>query len=157
MRIDRLILASVLALAALTVGADTPPAGFKVIANPRVPGTRISRDTLARIFLGQVTRWGDGSLIEAIDLSSTSAVRQAFSTAVLGMPVEAVRNHWLHLMLSGGRRPPLTKGSDAEVIAFVAANPGAVGYVSDKEEIPRTVHVLEVQGDPGVAGASPDR
>lgn len=156
MRIDRLLLASVLALVA-PVRADTPPAAFKVIANLRVPGTRIPRDTLARVFLGQVSRWGDGSLIEAIDLSSTSAVRQAFSTAVLGMPVEAVRNHWLHLMLSGGRRPPMTKGSDAEVIAFVAANPGAVGYVSEKAEIPRTVHVLEVQGDPGVAGASPER
>lgn len=156
MRIDRLVLASVLALIAPAAGADTPPAGFKVIANPRVPGTRIPRDTLARVFLGQVSRWGDGSPIEVIDLSSTSTVRQAFSTAVLGMPVEAVRNHWLRLVLSG-RHPPLTRASDAEVIAFVAANPGAVGYVSEKAEIPRTVHVLEVQGDPGVAGASPER
>jgi hypothetical protein len=156
LRIDRLLLASVLALVAPAVCADTPPAGFKVIANMRVPGTRIPRDTLARVFLGQVSRWGGGSLIEAIDLSSTSTVRQAFSTAVLGMPVEAVRNHWLRLVLSG-RRPPMTKGSDAEVIAFVAANPGAVGYVSEKAEIPRTVHVVEVQGDPGVAGASPER
>jgi len=156
LRIDRLLLASVLALAALTVGADTPPAGFKVIANPRVPGTRIPRDTLARVFLGQVSRWGDGSPIEAIDLSSTSNVRQAFSTAVLGMPVEAVRNHWLRLVLSG-RHPPLTRASDAEVIAFVAANPGAIGYVSEKAEIPRTVHVVEVQGDPAVAGAPPER
>jgi hypothetical protein len=156
LRIDRLVLASVLALVALGVRADTPPAGFKVIANPRVPGTRIPRDTLARVFLGQVSRWGDGSPIEAIDLSSTSTVRQAFSTAVLGMPVEAVRNHWLRLVLSG-RHPPLTRASDAEVIAFVAANPGAVGYVSEKAEIPRTVHVVEVQGDPGVGGASPER
>jgi hypothetical protein len=156
LRIDRLVLASVLALVALGVRADTPPAGFKVIANPRVPGTRIPRDTLARVFLGQVSRWGDGSPIEVIDLSSTSTVRQAFSTAVLGMPVEAVRNHWLRLVLSG-RHPPLTRASDAEVIAFVAANPGAVGYVSEKAEIPRTVHVVEVQGDPGVAGASPER
>lgn len=156
MRIDRLLLASVLALGAPAVRADTPPAGFKVIANLRVPGAHIPRDTLARVFLGQVSRWGDGSLIEPIDLSSTSTVRQAFSTAVLGMPVEAVRNHWLRLMLSGGRRPPMTRESDAEVIAFVAANPGAVGYVSEKAEIPRTVHVVEVQGDPGVAGASPE-
>jgi hypothetical protein len=33
LRIDRLVLASVLALVALGVRADTPPAGFKVIAN----------------------------------------------------------------------------------------------------------------------------
>ena len=66
-----------------------------------------------------------GSLIAAVDLSSTSTVRQAFSQQALGMPIEAVRYHW---MREGGRweTAALSKGSDEEVIAFVAARRGAV-------------------------------
>jgi ABC-type phosphate transport system substrate-binding protein len=129
-------------VAALASPAQEP--SFKVIVNPKVAGRKITRDALAQIYLGQAQRWGDGSPIVAVDLSSTSTVRQAFSTTILGTSVERVKQHWLRAA-SAGKRPPLTKGSDADVIAFVAGAAGGVGYVSEAADVPPTVRIVPVQ------------
>jgi ABC-type phosphate transport system substrate-binding protein len=117
---------------------------FKVIVHPSVTGQKISRDVVAEIYLGKVARWADGRHIMPVDLSSTSAVREAFSNAVLGLRVEEVKNHWLK-SASQGRRPPLTKASDEEMIAAVAAEAGAIGYVSAPAPLPATVREVRVE------------
>jgi ABC-type phosphate transport system substrate-binding protein len=128
----------------LDASASDAAAPFKVIVNPNVVGQTLPRQVLAEIYLGTVARWGDGSPIAAVDLSSTSPVRQAFSREALGMPVEAVRNHWLR-KLASGQRPPITKPSDDEVIAFVASKGGAVGYVSFEASVPATVREVTLR------------
>ena len=49
--------------------------------------------------------------------------------------MSAVANYWQRQIFSGRGTPPPIKESDAEVIAFVAANPGAIGYVSADAEV----------------------
>jgi ABC-type phosphate transport system substrate-binding protein len=128
----------------LDASASDAPLPFKVIVNPNVVGQALPRQVLAEIYLGTVERWGDGSLIAAVDLSSTSSVRQAFSQQALGMPVEAVRYHWMR-KVAAGKRPPISKPSDEAVIAFVAAERGAVGYVSLAARVPETVREVTVR------------
>jgi len=41
-------------------------------------------------------------------------------------------------------RPPAVRGSDAEVIAFVAKTEGAVGYVSKTATLPPVVRTIAV-------------
>jgi ABC-type phosphate transport system substrate-binding protein len=117
-------------------GGAAPP--FKVIVNPGVTGRAITQDVLAQIYLGGASRWGNGDVIAAVDLSGTSPIRRAFSEQVLGMSVDGVKFHWLR-KIGAGQRPPLSKASDAEVIAFVARQPGGVGYVSAATPLPATV------------------
>lgn len=140
------IVSLVLAVGA-PVQAEAPSLPFKVIVNAKVPGRAIPRDVLAQIYLGKVSRWGNESAIAAVDQSSTSAVRQAFSEQVLGMPVEGVKNLWLRMVSTGqvNQRPPLTKSTDEDVIAFVAGAPGGVGYVALTTPIPDTVREIQVQ------------
>ena len=138
-------LAATLVLIAL---AGPRPAGaadaFKVIVNSRMTGRAISRETLEQVYLGKVERWGDGKPIAAVDLSTTSPVRAAFSQAVLGMSVVGVRMHWTRTVASG-HAPPMARSTDEDVIAFVGARTGAVGYVSADAVLPDTVHVVTVQ------------
>jgi hypothetical protein len=79
-----------------------------------------------------------------VDQSTTSPVRQAFSAAVLGMSPEAVKNYWLRVIVEG-KRPPLSKTLDQDVIAFVAGQPGAVGYIAESTPVPPTVRVVSIQ------------
>lgn len=130
--------------AGISASAEAPSLPFRVIVGAKVAGRSVPRDVLAQIYLGKVSRWGNGSLIVAVDLSSTLAVRQAFSEQIVGMPVEAVKNHWMRIG-STGPRPPLTKASDEDVIAFVAAEQGGVGYVSLTTPLPATVREISVQ------------
>lgn len=130
--------------AGITASAEAPSLPFKVIVSAKVAGRSVPRDVLAQIYLGKVSRWGNGSPIVAVDLSSTLAVRQAFSEQIVGMPVEAVKNYWMRVGVAGPR-PPLTKSSDDDVIAFVAAEQGGLGYVSPSTPLPATVREVSVQ------------
>lgn len=124
--------------------AGTSP-GVKIIASPSVKGSTLSQQVLAAVFLGKAERWGDGTRIVPIDLSAMSPVRANFSEAMLGMPTMAVRRYWEARLMGGGGSPPMVKASEEAVIEAVAANEGAIGYVSADLPVPGTVKVLAVQ------------
>jgi ABC-type phosphate transport system substrate-binding protein len=117
---------------------------FLVIVHPSVVGTSIKRADLAAVFLKKAARWaGGGGLAVPVDQSGTSPVRKAFSEAVVQQPVAQVVQYWQKQMFSSSAlRPPSVKGSDAEVIAFVAKTSGAVGYVNAGTPLPSEVRAL---------------
>jgi len=133
---------------ALVIGGAVPsPAAddFVVIVNPSVVGVNVRRADLAAVFLRTAWRWGGGATAVPVDQSGTSAVRKAFSDSVLGMPVATALQYWQKQMFqANARRPPAVKGSDAEVIAFVAATEGAVGYVSKGTALPPEVRAVAI-------------
>jgi ABC-type phosphate transport system substrate-binding protein len=121
-------------------GADA----FVVIVHPSVTGSSIRRADLGGLFLKKVSRWGSGGgLAVPVDQSGTSPVRSAFSEGVLRQPVAQVVQYWQKQMFSAARlAPPPVKASDAEVIEFVAKNPGSVGYVASGTPLPPDVKTL---------------
>jgi ABC-type phosphate transport system substrate-binding protein len=127
---------------AVPAGAQTPT--FRVVAHPGVVGNAVSRAALSDIFLGRLVRWGDGQTITPVDQSMTSAVRAQFSEKGLGQNTMAINHHWMR-QIQSGRRPPIVKNTDADVIAYVASHPGAIGYVGAETLIPDTVKVLEIK------------
>jgi ABC-type phosphate transport system substrate-binding protein len=130
-----------LALAVPCRGADE----FTVIVHPSVAGASARRPDLAAVFLRQATKWGNGVAAVPVDQSGASAVRRAFSDSVLGMPAAQVVQYWQKQMFAGNPlRPPAVKGSDEEVISFVAKTEGAVGYVSKAAAVPPEVKTLNV-------------
>ena len=136
----RLMAAAVL-LAAGPAAAEEP---CRVIVNPANPAAQIQRPALVAIYLGQMTRWHDGKPVAAVDQSVKSPVRVAFSEKVLGKSVEEVQHHWLRRVATEHVFPPRVKSSDADVAAFVRANPGAIGYVANDFAVDQTVKVLKV-------------
>jgi ABC-type phosphate transport system substrate-binding protein len=145
----RIAVAALLMSAALGVGG-APAAdegSFVVIVAASNPATSIKRQDLARFFLKKTGRWSDGHGVIPVDQSAGSPVRAAFTRAVLageGMgQISAVQNFWLQQVYSGRSSPPAVKASDPEIVAFVAANPGAIGYVAAASAM-RGVKVLTV-------------
>ena len=122
-----LAVVAVLAITATRASAQ----GFKVIANPGVATSDISAADLARIFVKQSSKFPDGGAAVPVDQGKASAARASFSTKVHGKSVNAVDSYWQQQIFSGKDVPPATKAGDDEVIAFVKATPGAVGYVSE--------------------------
>jgi ABC-type phosphate transport system substrate-binding protein len=107
---------------------------FVVIVAAANPARSIKRQELARFFLKKTGRWSDGQGVIPVDQSAGSPVRSAFTRAVLAVEgmgqISAVQNFWLQQVYSGRSTPPTVKASDAEIVAFVASNPGAIGYVA---------------------------
>jgi ABC-type phosphate transport system substrate-binding protein len=133
-------LALAFAIGGVASGADP---NVRVIVHPAVKGTQVQRATLGSIFLKQVPRWGDGTPVRPVDQSMRSPVRMAFATDVMRRPLDEVQAYWTRKM-SEGVPPPPVKPSDQEVVKYVAATPGAIGYVSGTLALPAGVRALEV-------------
>jgi ABC-type phosphate transport system substrate-binding protein len=119
-------------------------AAYKIVVNASNPTTSIKKDVLAQLFMSRNVAWAHGPAGDPVDQSMTSPVREAFSREILGMPLPAVQNHWRKRMLETREFPPLVKATDAEVIGYIAKNPGGVGYVAAATELPPTVKALKV-------------
>lgn len=105
------------------------PSTFKVIVNPGNPVASLSKKEVSNLFLKKKGRWDEmRANVEPVDLDA--AVREDFSQEVHGRSVTAIKSYWQRQIFSGREVPPPEVKTDADVIAFVAARPGAIGYVS---------------------------
>lgn len=145
-----------LAVAALVTSAllasNAAPADddrtFVVVVGAENPVASLKREELARLFLRKTSRWSDGREVRPVDQSAESPVRSAFTRGVLSVEgmgkISAVQTFWLQQVYSGRSVPPPIKPADADVIAYVAANPGAIGYVGTAPA-PGPVRVLAIK------------
>ncbi|MEP6729306.1 MAG: hypothetical protein ABJE10_01645 [bacterium] len=117
-------------IASVLIAGQLQAQGYKVIANASVTDVAVSRAHLTRLFLKQDSKLPSGAPVVVVDLNSASPVRQAFSKAVLGRDVGSVKTFWQQQIFAGRASPPIEKATDAEIAAYVAATPGAIGYVS---------------------------
>ena len=117
--------------------------GYKVIVNSSNPVTSLRTAYLSDLFLGKIGRWDHGEDVASVDQSARSSVRAGFSRSVHHKSVSAVKSHWQQMIFSGRGVPPPELGSDAEVVAFVQRDPGAIGYVSISASLD-TVKVVEI-------------
>jgi len=111
--------------------ADTTDAtvDLAVVAHADWPGFEaVSRPVLRQLYLGRRTRIA-GRRVHCVDLPAASRPREAFTRAVLGFSRPALDRYWLRQALSGGPPPPREVGTAAELIALVAREPGALGYL----------------------------
>jgi ABC-type phosphate transport system substrate-binding protein len=118
------------AFAARSSAGGESVAGYRVIVNPANPAARLDRRAVAEAFLKKRTRWGDDRAIQPVDLGPKADARGAFSRDVLGRDVGSVRRYWAQLVFSGRGVPPPELATEDEVVKFVAAHGGAIGYVA---------------------------
>ena len=128
---------------AMALGAAEKEA-YKVIVNAANPETTISTERLSTLFLKNVRKWANGTPVLPVDQSITAPARIAFCKDVFDQPVVAIQSYWQDQMASGREGPPPTKGSDLEVMAYLEANVGAIGYVSPTATLSERTKVLKV-------------
>lgn len=106
------------------------PGAYKVIVNSGNSVSSVSKQQLADIFLKKLSQWENGQKIVPVDQNESSPARIRFSKEILGKAVSAVEVYWQQQVFSGRGFPPIEKTNDADVIAYIKSNTGAVGYVS---------------------------
>jgi ABC-type phosphate transport system substrate-binding protein len=141
-RVWRLLRCVPLAILATAPVAAQEANRIRVIVSADNPVEQLERPEVARIFLGQLTSWRNGTKIRPVDQSLTSLVRKEFSSAVLRQSLLVVNNYWQQQIFAGRAAPPPVRDTDARVVEFVSATPGAIGYVSAGHALPKGVKAL---------------
>lgn len=119
----------VLVLIGASTGRSADDASFKIIVNPKNPIGSISPEFLRNAFLKKEAVWRNGETIRPVDLPADSPVRDQFARAALKKTLSQLRVYWNQQIFSGKGVPPLEAESIVKAIAYVIANPGAVGYL----------------------------
>ena len=118
--------------------------GFRIVANPGVHVTSLTKSAASAIFLKKTPKWENGTPVVAVDQSEKSGVRAVFSAEIHGKSVAAVKSYWQQQIFSGRDVPPVEKASDSDVLEMVRSTPGAVGYVSEGSSL-SGVTVIEIK------------
>jgi ABC-type phosphate transport system substrate-binding protein len=143
-----LALAAFLALIGLSTAGQTEPAkadAFVVIVNADNPATSVDKDRLSKMFLKKVKRWEVGEAsVETFDQLESKDVREAFTRAVHGKSISAIKSYWQRMIFSGRDVPPDELDSDADVMSAVATVGGGVGYVSPTAKLVDGVKTIRV-------------
>jgi ABC-type phosphate transport system substrate-binding protein len=116
---------------------------YRVIVNGASPVTALSRAEVSQLFLKKTTQWPGGQPVQPVEPADRK-LREHFAEGIHKKSLSAVRSYWNQLIFSGREVPPVEKQGDAEVVAFVRATPGAVGYVSPGADL-AGVKVLTVK------------
>ena len=136
---------AVLAVLALLLGAGRLGAqGYVVVVNAANPTTALDKNKVNNIFLKRVARWDNGSTMMPVNLQAASPTRDAFSRTVHGKKASLVEAFWQQQIFAGKEAPPAERSADAEVLAYGAANPGAIGYVSSSTPLNGDVKAITI-------------
>jgi ABC-type phosphate transport system substrate-binding protein len=131
----------------LTILLADPSGGakpaFQIVVNEANPVSALSRQQVSDLFLKKNTQWPGLGLVLPVDQPEASAVRDSFNREIHGKSSSAVRAYWQQRIFSGRDVPPVEKDGDAEVLAYVRKNPGAIGYISSTSST-AGVKVVEV-------------
>lgn len=124
----RLVL--IFALVTLFAPAMSYAQDYQVVVHSANPTDILTKEQLGKMFLKKVLKWDTGTPIVPVDQAPGAAVRATFNKVVHAKPASAIASYWQQQIFAGRDVPPAEKASDAAVLAFVKANPGAIGYVS---------------------------
>ena len=145
-RLRRVTALTALVISALASEAARAQGGdggaYKLVVNAANPVSSLTREEASRLFLKKVTMWKNAKPVLIVDQRPSSPVRETFTKEIHGRQVSSVTSYWQQMIFSGRAVPPAEKGSDAEVAAFIASNPAAIGYVAAGADLPAGVKVI---------------
>lgn len=125
---NRLLLSALVCGCLLATG--TAVAGPILIAHPGVPDDALSAGDVQKVFLGKTANWSDGSSVKLCTLDG-GPTADAFLKGVVKKSPKQFSTFWRKAVFSGTGEMPAQFDTEAELAAFVAGTPGAVGFVDE--------------------------
>jgi len=146
----RLALAAALGLPWTAAWAEPEPAIAVIVAPGFNQALPLGTSLLGLIYRSKRQLWDDGTRINAVNLPAHHLLRRNFSQWLLKRSPEDLQSYWNDQYFHGVL-PPTVLASEEAVIRFVAATPGAIGYVSICALDKRVQVAAQLQGPEGAA------
>jgi len=137
-----LLLTTTVGLVAPSSEAGGDPSIILVVVNKTNPAATLGVSDLRPIFQTSKTSWSSGGDATPFNLPNDHRLRQAFDQAVLGLDPDRVARYWKDRKIRGGAHAPRQLPTTGAVLAAVAADSGAVGYVNAADLNNKTVKVV---------------
>lgn len=130
MSMPGVLLAAWLALLAAGAGAQQDSDAIVLIGHSSLP--RLDGPTVQRLYTGRMVEINGVSIV-AVNAPPGSKARERFLTVVMKMDEESYTGYWTVRKHVGKGSPPRELRNAPEMMSFLQATPGAVGYVTASE------------------------
>lgn len=142
-RAEKTIMFVCMVLVSLCISAQAAKADLMVIANNSVAASEIDSETLQAIFLGKKSQWESGDSIVPVNLKKGPTHQQFLKVIVRRTPAQ-YRSFWRRAIFTGTGMPPKSFATEEEIVKFVRASSGAIGYI-DSSKPHEGVKVLSIK------------
>ncbi len=142
----RAVIVTTLLSTSIASSAIAEGSSYAVIGNQSVPSTVLLQSDVRLIFSRSVRAWKNGSPIVVYTLDSSDEIHKEFTKSAMNLYAYQLDRVWSNRRYSGGSDAPMRVKDLNEMVAYVAATPGAIGYVLKEKtvDLDARVKVLEV-------------
>lgn len=115
-----------------------------VVVNVRSGVAAMTRNEIVNLFFGRSRQFFNGLEAQPVDLADAHPDRARFYLTLLGKETSQVDAYWSRQVFSGKTRPPPKVATPEEVVKWVVANPGGIGFVDGSRADARVRVVYEL-------------
>ena len=108
----------------------------------------LSRPQLIDVYMGRLRRLADDRPVVPFDYPADAAIKTEFYRLLAGRSLAQINAYWARLLFNGSAAPPRQLGNASEVVATVAGNRLAIGYVYANEVTDSVKIVARLSADP---------
>lgn len=116
---------------------------FSFVVHPDFTETAVTADDMKQILLGNLTKWRRGAVVKLAVLTEGPVHTKVIRDFTQRTP-DQFDKYWKRQVFIGAGVLPFQAKTDEEIIAYVAANPGAVGYIATSSATDK-VKLLKLQ------------
>jgi ABC-type phosphate transport system substrate-binding protein len=103
-----------------------------VIVNAKNPIGNLNPPEIRKYFLKEQQTWPNGEKIRSVDRNGSSPERRTFLEKVVKLTPDEMEQYWISIRYQKGIAVPPKLNTDHEVVEYVAAYEGAIGFVNSK-------------------------
>ena len=112
-----------------SLGPGIALAELVVVVNSRNGVAAMTRNEVINVFFGRNRQFFNGVEAMPVDLDDGHPKRALFYKLLVGKDVSEINAYWSRQVFTGRMQAPPRLASTEEVVKWVAANPGGIGFV----------------------------
>lgn len=129
---------------ALSLGIRSAAAEVAVVVSPRNTVTTLSKQQVADIFLGRMSRLPNGERAVPVDQAEGSAARDEFYATFTNKSAAQLKAHWSKIIFTGRGYPPKAVPTSSDVKKAISKHPDTIGYI-ERDMLDDTVKLLPLR------------
>ena len=126
-----------MALACLLCAPAIVNASLLVVGNVNPP-IKLSKSEVKAIFMGGANSHD----LKGVALTPENKARKQFNAKIIGMTESRIQSYWAQMRFSGRLTPPKEVESAEQMLDYLRANEGSVGYLSESTQLPEGLKVV---------------
>jgi ABC-type phosphate transport system substrate-binding protein len=113
-----------------------------VVANIAQNSVTLTKSQVRDLFMSGASP--ESLPLSPVTISPGEQSRTIFNTRIIGLPESRIQAYWAQMRFSGRLTPPKEVESEEQMLDYLKANEGSIGYLSESTRLPDGLKVVYI-------------